>query len=291
MASEEIRIDIEGILGGKHPEFIPIDKCVTSQAQMRQTNTAVNEKDKIVDQIRKIGGLLHPIIVKKQDDGNYEVIVGQRRTNAHYILKKEDPKYNMIKAYVIDRDLDEDEKRVISFVENFGKDDPSKSDYINVIEYFYMKFNCNMSMASKALGITPVTGKKYLTHARLSDKVKEHITNKDFTIDTAITALKGLGDDEGSVDEDQLIETAKLLQTQKPDVRTTAAKKMQKNSMDAKAAIELSQKTSIIKLELADHGVGRLDHYMQKHDYESRETAALGAMNAEFDRDLSNGED
>ena len=41
-------------------------------------------------------------------NGKYQVKVGKRRLSAYRILKKEDSRYDKIKAHVVDRDLDDD---------------------------------------------------------------------------------------------------------------------------------------------------------------------------------------
>ncbi len=286
MATDEINIDIEDILGDTKPTYISIDKCVTGSVQMRQSGTKVKEDDKLVDQIRKAGGLLHPIIVKDAHNDTFEIIVGQRRTGAYHILKKENSKYEKIRAYVIDRDLTEDEIRVISFIENFGRDDVERADYINVIEYFYSKYDQNKAMTSRALGISADSVNTYLTHARLSDKVKECIKNKEFTIDIAMKALKGLGDDETSVDEDMLIETAKILATVKPAIRKKAVKKMQSQNVSAKEAVQTSVSLNQMNIEVTDDQADRIVVYKDKHGFQDNEEAAVEAMDVELLRDL-----
>ena len=207
---------------------LPIDDLETGSVQARQSDTDVKEDDKLVGAIRRTKGIIHPIVVKdlKTDPKKYEIIIGQRRTGAYHILKEEDSRYDKIKAYVVERDLTDNEIRIISFVENFGRDDMDHSDYVNVIEYFYVKFARILKHCAKALGISTDAVKKYLLEARLGDKIKECIKNKEFTIDTAMQALKGLGDDEESVDEDLWIATSRALKKVKPSTRKKAVKKM-----------------------------------------------------------------
>lgn len=286
LSTQEITIDIEAILGNEKPQYIPIDKCVTGTSEMRQSGTKVGKDDKLVGQIKKAGGLLHPIIVKDLHDDTFEILVGQRRVGAFHILKGENSKYEKIRAFVIERDLSEDEKRVISFIENFGRDDVARSDYINVIEYFYTKYGGNKAMTGRALGIDSGQVTQYLTHARLSDKVKECIKNKEFTIDIAIKALKGLGDDETSVDDDMLIETAKELAGVKPAVRKKAVKKMQAENIPAKEAVKAFVSTTTINIEVTDDQLERLHSYKDQHGYSDKEEAAAEAMDVELLRDL-----
>lgn len=284
MSEPNYAINIDDILGDQKASFIPIADCETGSTQARQSGTDVTIDSKLVSAIRRTGGVLQPIILRKKEGGKYEIIVGQRRTAAYRILQEEDPKYQKIKAYVIERDLSDDEIRIISFVENFGRDDMEKSDYVNVIEYFYMKFGGVLKATAKALGISTESVKKYLTHARLSPKVKQCIEAKDFTIDTAMKALKALGDDEDSVDEGMLIETAKELKKAKPATRKKAVKKMQKQGISAKQAVIESQATSSVSIEVADETLDRLEEYKDEKGHESLEEAAVDAMETELFR-------
>jgi ParB/RepB/Spo0J family partition protein len=290
LSSQEIIIDIDEILGDTKPEFIPIINCQTGTSQARQTNTKVDKDSKLVASIKKAGGLLHPIIVKSQSDGTYEIIVGQRRAGAYTLLKEENPKFEKIKAYVIDRDLSEDEKKIISFIENFGRDDMEKLDYINVIEYFYQKYGMNKTMTANALGIRTSDVTEYLTHARLSEKVKACIENKEFTIDVAMKSLKGLGDDETSVDEGLLIETAKELAKVRPALRKKAVQKMQKEGISAKEAVKTSVSTMEIRIDVTEDQLDRVNKYKTKHGYENKEESAVEAMDVELMRDISESE-
>jgi len=253
---------------------------------MRQSGTKVKKDDNLVDQIRRSRGILHPIIVKDLHDGTYEIIVGQRRTGSYHILKEEDSKYEKIKAYVIEKDLTEDEKKVISFIENFGRDDAEHTDYVNVIEYFYQKYNRNKTTTAKVLGIDVRHVTKYLTHARLSEKVKKSIQNKEFTIDVAMKALRGLGDDENSVDEDILIETSKELAKVRPAIRKKAVKNMQTQQISASEAVEKAGEISEIRIDMSDEVLDRLNNYKDKHGYATESEAAFEAIDAELTRDL-----
>jgi ParB/RepB/Spo0J family partition protein len=279
-------IDIEEILGKVTPQYIEVEKCVTGSSQARQTNTKVDADSKLVSQIRRVGGLLMPIIVKPDSSGMYEIIVGQMRTGAYRILKEEDEKYNKIRAYVIDRDLTEDEKKVISFIENFGRQDMERSDYINVIEYFYTKYNQNKAECGRVLGISADSVTTYLTHARLSPKVKSCIENGEFTIDIALKALKGLGDDESSVDEDELIETAKTLKELKPVVRKKAVARMQSQQITAaQAAQQSAGRSNIMEIEITDDQLERIQSYKTSKGFGEDSEAAVEAMDAELLRE------
>ena len=69
---------------GSNPIKIPVDKCI---AKTPEHPTAENV-DALVTSIRTTNGIIHPIIVKKMDDGKYRDGKGNRRVLAYRILKK-----------------------------------------------------------------------------------------------------------------------------------------------------------------------------------------------------------
>ena len=291
LSDSEVSIDIEEILGNVQPEKIDITKLETGTAQARQRGTKVEKDDKLVDAIRRTKGLMHSIIVKQIDGDRYEIVVGQRRWGAYKILAEEDSKYSKIKAYVIKRDLSDDEKKVISFVENYGRNDMQKADYVDVIDYFYAKYNRKITLAAKALGINATTAKKYLTESRLSDNVRQCINEKQFSIDTAIKALEALGDDEESVDDDVLIETAMELKSLQPARRDKVLQKMktqEASKKDVKKAInEVPTKLIPIHIDATEEMIERLQKFMVKHQNDNESDAASEALDIGLKHDLS----
>ena len=279
-------------MDGNPPVKIDIDKLSTGEGQARQSGTKVEKDDKLVESIRRTKGVLHPIIVKQEGD-RYDIILGQRRWGAYKILVEEDKsRYSKIKAYVISRNLTEDEKKVISFVENIGRDDMQRQDYVNVIEHFYMKYDRKLGLAAKALGITPFFAKKYLTEARLSDKVKQCINNKQFRIDTAIKALEALGDDEESADDDMLITTATALKKLQPARREQVIKKIKlqppSNKNIDKAIKAVPENLQPVKIYINEDQEGRIKIFQGKHRLGEREDAVVEAMDIGLAHDLQN---
>lgn len=292
MSSQKISIDIESILGNNPPIYIDINKLDTREGQARQIGIKVDENDKLVDSIRRTQGVLHPIIVKQEGD-RYDIILGQRRWGAYKILVKEDEsRYSKIKAFVISKDLTPDELKVISFVENFGRDKMEKQDYANIIEYFYMKNNRKITWTAKDLGITPHYVKKYLTVARLSDRVKRCINEKQFSTDMAIKALQALGDDEESVDDDNLIATAITLKELQPARRKLVIDKMESQPISGKdvkkAEKDVPKIFHVVEIQITEDQDGRIKMFQEKHNIDQRESAITEAMDVGLDYDLQN---
>ena len=152
--ADKIKINLADLLDTQWVK-VKVDGCSVSGAQAAQSGRKVTLEDPLVISIRDMGGLIHPIIVKKFEENNetkYDVITGQRRLNAHIILEMKE-----IKAFVTDVDLTEAEKKVISFAENVGQKKMERVDYVDVIEYFYVKYGANgtpsLRDAADVLGI------------------------------------------------------------------------------------------------------------------------------------------
>ena len=233
----KLSIDLSKLLDSP-PQYIPTTACVTGTAQARQRETKVEPEDELVLSIKQMKGLIHPIIVKKYQEENqtkYEIIVGQRRWHAHEILEMD-----VIKAFVIDRDLSDDEKKVISFAENVGTKKMLRRDYVDVIDYFYTRYGANrqaLKDAAEELGLKKAVAQEYLTEARLpeeikkiTDEFKEGQRDEDhFSVDSAIKALKALGDDEESANIEDWISTAKEISSLQGGYRGPGTALMRKN--------------------------------------------------------------
>ena len=223
--ADKIKINLSDLLD-TNPIKIPVNECSIGGAQAAQSGREVKEDDPLVISIRDMGGLIHPIIVKKIEDG-YDIVTGQRRWNAHQLLNM-----SQIKAFVIERDLSDAERKVISFAENVGQKTMSHKDYVDVIEFFYDRYGGGpqgIRDAADTLGITVKMAKEYLKQARIPPAVKKCIEDKIFSQDIALKALLALGDDEESADPNVWIETAKNLKLLIPKIRGLVAKAMKKH--------------------------------------------------------------
>ena len=274
--ADKIKINLADLLDAS-PMKIPVNECSIGGAQAAQSGRGVTEEDPLVISIRDMGGLIHPIIVKKIE-GGYDIITGQRRWNAHKLLNM-----SQIKAFVIERDLNDAERKVISFAENVGQKDMSHKDYVDVIEYFYDRYGGGrngINDAADTLGITPKLAKDYLKQARIPPPVRKCIDDKIFSQDVALKALLALGDDEESADPNVWIETAKNLKLLIPKIRGLVAKAMKKHPEWTQQQAEdyvkdlAERKENIIKIEATDSQIERLQAIQQSEEVDDRDDAA-----------------
>ena len=235
---------LDDVFEGGKPTKIPVDSCIVS------VDIKIDPDAVLISAIKKTEGIINPIVVERLENGKYGVLSGNRRVLSYRILKKEDSKYEEIRAYVAKGILTDEQKKAITFEERSRRKPMSPEDIVNVIEYFYMKFGRLLKPTAEALGITVAEVKKYLTHARLSDKVQEAMNGDDgFSIDVAMKALKALGDNENSVDDDKLIEFARELRRIKPGLRHEIVKEVKKG-VTFEVAREKVCSTTTMKFEI-----------------------------------------
>ena len=180
---------------------IEMDKIGAGPSQSRQRDTAVSNDDDLVSSIKK-NGLLSPIIVKRQEGGKFEVVVGQRRFLAHQILKKPS-----IKACVLEEGVSEIDARKISLIENLARKDMKRADYTDTVQWFMDRYGTTKVVAEE-LGISTATVRKYLTIGRLPVGIRDDINEKKYETRHALRALDALGGDESLLDVDNLREIA-----------------------------------------------------------------------------------
>lgn len=93
---------------------IELDKIKTNPHQPRK----VFQDEAIVELAESIktNGLIQPIIVRKKDEEQYEIVAGERRFRAHQLLKE---KY--IQAIV--KEVDEKDSSIMALIENIQRED------------------------------------------------------------------------------------------------------------------------------------------------------------------------
>jgi ParB/RepB/Spo0J family partition protein len=281
---DKIKINLSQLLGTTS-EYIKTSECYVSGSQAAQSGRDVPEDDPLFMSIKDMGGLIHPIVTKKTGEG-YEVITGQRRMNVHKKLELEE-----IKAYVVERDLTEAEKKVISFAENAGQKDMKHKDYVDVVKYFYDMYGGGkqgLEDAAETVSIPLKLAKEFLKQARIPSKVKAAIDAEEFSQDTALKALQALGDDEEAVDQDIWIETAKNMKELPSGLKRDIAILMKNNpGMTLEEATKIvkerkAQKQNIVKIEATDSQIERLDSIKDSEDFDNRDDTAA----AVFDKGL-----
>jgi len=98
---------------------LPVNKIIPSVFQPRETFEK-GELQELADSMKE-HGLINPISVRKNGDGTYQIISGERRWRAAKFAK-------MVKIYAIIREVTDTEQRIESLIENVHRKD------LNMIE-------------------------------------------------------------------------------------------------------------------------------------------------------------
>ena len=250
---------------------IPLDKIVLGSSQARQRDTKVDPNEDLVLSIKK-HGLISPILVKKLNDGKYELLVGQRRFRAHEILKKP-----TIRAFIVEKDLNEYDAKIISIIENLARKDMKHADYVDGVQFLMDRYQKVVDVAEE-LGVTPTTVRKYLNISKLPDPIKEDIKNKVYRTDAALKALKALGDDESNVDVNMLRDTAVVMNSLSLPARKKYVdiSKHEPGASPATIAEKAKQRSisHMFNVEVTDDQLTRIDKFKQKEGITENEEAA-----------------
>ncbi len=117
-------------------------------------------------------GLLNPIIVRKNNDGSYGLIAGQRRFLACQRLG-----WGTIPAII--RDITDDtDATIISLIENVHRADMNPIDKARAYQKIHEKY-MDYNKVAKETGVSISTLKKYLTLLNLASSIQEKLTTAE----------------------------------------------------------------------------------------------------------------
>lgn len=147
--------------------------------QLSEYNTrkdlAAGTEDTGIDDLAnsiKEKGLLNPIIVRKIDDRNYELIAGQRRFLACQ-------KLGWMSIPAIIRDITDDtDATIISLVENVHRADMNPIDKARAYQKIYERYK-DYNKVAKETGVSVSTIRKYLTLLNLSPSIQEKLSTSE----------------------------------------------------------------------------------------------------------------
>jgi ParB family chromosome partitioning protein len=151
-------------LGREAVSWVDSSKILISDHQPRKT---VNDKtiNELSDSILE-HGVLQPLVVSKRDDGNYQLIVGQRRLLASR-------KAGLKDIPVIIKDVDVKDEMEIALIENIQREDLNSIEEAEGYNALINKFNIDIKDVAKKVGKGESTIVNSLRLLTLDPKVKE----------------------------------------------------------------------------------------------------------------------
>ena len=207
-------------------EELDIDDLVLDRFQIRTTNTG-DGIDELAESIKEFG-LINPIIVcrsKRQGD-QWEVVCGQRRLLAHKKIGA-----HTIHAGVIDRELTFYEGTIVSANENVHQLKMSRPDLVDLCERLFLRYGTMTAVAEKTKVPYHVV-RKYVRLARLNEKLRRMVENREIDLDIAVKAQDAVGGD-----LEEALEFVQVLQRSDNDLRKKILQIKKENpSIDAVAA-------------------------------------------------------
>ena len=181
---------------------IPLDEIRISALNTRKDLDAGTEDvgiDSLADSIRE-KGLVNPVTVRETDDGEYELIAGQRRLLAFGRLRR-----TSIPA-VVRGDLGDADATVLSLIENVQRADMHPLDKARAYDAIRTEYG-SVSRVARETGVGQTTVQRYLKLLNLSPSIQDAITTSEgaagvgtlskladtFAPDDQATVLEALG--------------------------------------------------------------------------------------------------
>jgi ParB family chromosome partitioning protein len=159
---------------------IPLTDLHLSTGQVR-TSQVDKELDELADSIRKVG-LLEPIVVYETEDGEFEVITGQRRFLAHHRIGA-----THIMAGILDTKVSEHEAKVLSVTENLVRRDLNSKDLIDVCTYLYKHYGSIQNVADET-GLSAKKVSQYVKYDQLIPELQKVVNERNVPLATALRA-------------------------------------------------------------------------------------------------------
>jgi len=143
--------------------LIPVAQIVPNPAQPRQSIREESLAD-LAASIRE-KGLLQPILLKKRDNGNYDIIAGERRFRAAVMA-------GLAEVTAIIKDVDDREALEIALIENLQREDLNSVEIASTYQRFIDEFGYTHQELAKKIGVDRSSITNYVRLLKLPDWIK-----------------------------------------------------------------------------------------------------------------------
>ncbi len=128
----------------------------------------------LADSIKKYG-VLQPIVVKKQDNGFYKIIAGERRWRASKMA-------GLLKVPVLVRDYDDQETMEIALIENLQREDLNPFEEAHGYRELMDVFGLTQEQVAQKVGKSRSAVANSIRLLTLCDEIKEMVLKKELTV-------------------------------------------------------------------------------------------------------------
>jgi len=214
---------------------LPVEKITKGEYQPRQ-NIDPDALQDLAESI-KAQGLVQPVVVRRIDGGNYELIAGERRWRASQIAG-----LHTISAII--RDIPDQAAAAMSLIENIQREDLNPLEEALAMSRLISDFGLTHQQTAESVGRSRASVTNLLRLIDLQDKTKELLDQRQLDMGhaRALLALEG-----------QLqIETAQKVAKNQLSVRETERLVKKINSTDGDKAKTTPPKKALEVLKLEE---------------------------------------
>ena len=129
--------------------------------------------EELADSIR-INGVIQPIIVRRLDNGTFELIAGERRWRAAQIV-------GLKKIPVVIRDISNEKSLEIALIENLQRENLNPIDAAQGYQRLLKEFNLTQEGIAERIGKERSTVTNYLRLLTLPDKIRDYLSRSILT--------------------------------------------------------------------------------------------------------------
>lgn len=130
--------------------------------------------NELAESIKKYG-ILHPIVVKKLDNGFYKIIAGERRWRASKLA-------GLTKIPVVIRDFDDQETMEIALVENLQREDLNPFEEARGYRELMDLFSMTQEQVAQKVGKSRSAVANSIRLLSLCDEIKGFVLKKELTV-------------------------------------------------------------------------------------------------------------
>jgi len=201
---------------------IPLGDLVIGKAQIR-THEPDREVEELAASIEK-QGLLQPIVVcASEQEGKWEILVGQRRFLAHKMLKRD-----KITAAVLNERVDEAEAKAISITENLIRRKLSGPELIDGVTFLYKKYG-SVKAVHEATGIPYEKVRQYVNYPRLMPQLKKMVDQGEIDVKVALKAQDAVAVGDDPPKEEDAVKLAREMASMSDAQRKKLVKERKEN--------------------------------------------------------------
>jgi len=182
--TKEATQKIDKIEGERKVLEIPIEKIQPNPLQPRK-DFSHRDLEELINSIRE-HGIVQPLIVTEKEDGNYQLIAGERRLRAAKIL-------NLTSVPTIVRKAKEQEKLELALIENIQRKNLNPLEEAAAYQKLIDEFNLTQEEVAKRVGKSRAVVTNTLRLLNLPEEVQKAIIEEKITAGHA-RVIAGLED-------------------------------------------------------------------------------------------------